>query len=229
MLTKVNNNNYFLGSGELYKQYIRKSFKEAHDNLNGYILIKNTNDIYVYNYNNNRYYKHNKIQVEFNGHKFVKHIDSFDQNNYLIANKLRMYVLSLIDKKNDIILGIGGEYYIYFPFINSNKYIGISNHMSIINDAKYNILWSKNYFVDYNNISNFPKITYADCIILNVFNVHINILNYIENIKFKKIILISCNLPDVKFKLLITKFKIISIKYFKNITGIIRVILIEKK
>jgi hypothetical protein len=140
-----------------------------------------------------------------------------------------MYVLSLIDKNIETILGIGGEYYIYFPFINAKKYIGMSNHISIINDAKYNILWSINYLVDYNNKNTYPKIIFADSIILNVFNININIIEYIEKIKFNKLILISCNLSDNKFNLLITKFKILGIKYFKNLTGIIRIILLTPK
>ncbi len=229
MLTKVNNNNYHLGSGELYKYFVQNNILEGQDNLNGYLLVNNKGNIYVYNYYNNKSYKHNKIQIEFNGYKFVKHIDSFDQNNYLIANKVRLYVLSLIDKNNNIILGIGGEFYIYFYFINALKYIGISNHQSIINDSKYNIPCSTNYLVDYNNNKTYPIIKNADCIILNVFNIHKNIIEYIEKIKFKKLVLISCNLPDNKFKMLVSKFKIVSIKYFKNLTGMIRIILLTKK
>lgn len=227
MLTKVNSFNYNLGTGQLNKYFLQHNFNEALDNLNGNLLVKKNNCIYVYNYHKNKYYNHNKIQIDVNGHKFVKQIDSFDQNNHLIANKIRLYVLSLIDKNNDVILGIGGEYYIYFYFAHAQRYIGMSNHLAIINDAKYNVPCAENYLVDYNNKTTYPIIKYADCIILNVFNIHVNIIEYIETIKFKKIIVIACNLPDSKMLLLKNKFKIKSIKYFKNIAGIIRVILLN--
>jgi hypothetical protein len=235
MLTKVNRYNYHLGTSNIIS-YISK-FQEIlendfliQDNMNGHILVKLYDKTFLYNYNIDKYYNHNRIQIQINGYTISKQIDSFDQNNCLIANKIRNHIIKLFSF-NDIntILGIGGEYYIYFPFINANNYIGISNHKSIIEDANYNIPFSKNYLVDYNNISTFPKIGVVDNIILNVYNIHDNIIKYIKSLEFKNLIFISCNLSNNKLEKIINNFKIMYIKYFKNIDGLIRIILIKNK
>ena len=272
MLTKISSlEAMHLASGNIKKI---KNFDVIHDNMNGYLLIKYKNKTYLLNYYNNKIYLYNRIQIHFNGITISKQIDSFDQNNYLIANKLRLYVLSLcnsggstersafvgtsqiggihsaslrrsprsankdispsitsrsVNKINNL-LGIGGEYYLYFPFIQANNYIGISNHKSIIEDADYNIHYSKNYLVDYNNIFTYPEIDRAETILLNVYNIHVNIIKYIKSIKFNKLIIISCDLSENKLLLLKNNFKIHKIKYFHNFDNLIRVIeLINKK
>ena len=209
-----------------------KNFDVIQDNMHGYILVNYKNKSYLLNYYNNKKYLYNRIQIHFNGITISKTIESFDQNNYLIANKLRLYVLSLcnlsawtrigkecfsysyrillkqnhtleaLNNKINTILGIGGEYYLYFPFIQANNYIGISNHQCIIDDAQYNNHYSKNYLVNYDNIFTYPQIDRAEIIILNVYNIHTNIIKYIKSIKFDKLIIISCNLPDKKLLLL---------------------------
>jgi hypothetical protein len=63
-----------------------------------------------------------------------------------------------------------------------------------------------------------------DLIVLNVFNIHENIIQYIKNLKFSKLIIIACSLSDSKLKLLSDNFRIRKIKYFKNFTSWIRVI-----
>lgn len=225
MLSKVNNSNYFLGTNEIIKYY--SSIKDVliiQDNLYNSLLIKTKDNIFIYNYKNKKIYKHNRIQIYFNNSIILKQIYSFDQNNILIANKIRKYVLFLCKDNYDEILGIGGEYYIYFPFIIAKKYYGISNHKSIIEDAEYNILFSNNYLVDYNLIKSYPIINKADIIILNVIKIHNNIIKYIKTINYKHIIIIACNLSDNKLKLLSDNFEIIKIKYFNNINNFIRVI-----
>lgn len=222
MLSKIYSyDSIYLGTDNIKKI---KKFDAIQDNMNGYLLIKNKNKTYLLNYNNKKKYLYNRIQIHFNGITIAKQIESFDQNNYVIANKLRYYVLSLCKNKINNLLGIGGEYYMYFPFIQANNYIGISNHQSIIDDAQYNIRYSKNYIVDYNNIFSYPTIISAEIIILNVYNIHINIIKYIKSIKFDKLIIISCDLPDNKLELLKNNFKIIKIKYFHNFNNLIRII-----
>jgi len=206
-----------------------KNFDVIQDNMHGYILVNYKNKSYLLNYYNNKKYLYNRIQIHFNGITISKTIESFDQNNYLIANKLRLYVLSLCKNQIDTLLGIGGEYYLYFPFIKANNYIGISNHQCIIDDAKYNIPFSKNYLVDYNNIFTYPEIYKAETIILNVYNIHINIIKYIKSISFEKLVVISCDLPDNKLLLLKNNFRIINIKYFYNFRNLIRIIQLVKK
>jgi len=273
MLTKISS----LEAIHLASDNIKKikNFDVIHDNMNGYLLIKYKNKSYLLNYYNNKIYLYNRIQVHFNGITISKQIDSFDQNNYLIANNLRLYVLSLcnlsawsriektcfsyshymllkqnynkdmkqseisddnyrvqrsnytleaLNNKINTILGIGGEYYLYFPFIQANNYIGISNHQCIIDDAQYNNHYSKNYLVNYDNIFTYPQIDRAEIIILNVYNIHTNIIKYIKSIKFDKLIIISCNLPDKKLLLLKNNFTIQKIKYFHNFDNLIRII-----
>lgn len=249
MLSKVEYSNVNFATDQI-KEYCKKNTNiiKIQDNLIDSLLVKTNENTYLFNYKNNKKYFYDKIQIEFNDHKIIKHIDSFDQNNILISNKLRKYVLSLLNAINNntiidntvigkninnytinIIIGIGGEYYLYFPFIKANKYIGMSNHQSIIDDAKNNVPYSINYLVDYNNYSQLPVIKSADIILVNLFNININIIHYISKIECNKIILISCNLPDNKLLLIQKYFKIISIETFSNLSGFIKVFQLVRK
>lgn len=224
-----NENEKVKGKGET------KLIKRIQDNLSGYLLIQYMDSSFIqYNYYLNKWYSHNKIQIDFNGIKIIKQIDSFDQNNWMIGNKLRNYVLNRIKQINEFefkisaILGIGGEYYLYWVGLmermkNIDILIGISNHKSIIEDAKLNIPWSNNYIVDYNKLSSYPQINSTDLVLINLFQINSNVIKYLTNIKFKKIILIACNLSDSKLKLL-KNFKLEKIKYFINFDSFLRVI-----
>lgn len=229
MLTKVIRSSSSFGTQNIVDYY--KTNLNAYiiqDNLNGKILVKtNKGKIYLYDYNKKKCYSHNKIQIQWNDKPIIKHLDSFDQNNLLIANKLRDYVLKeCLDNNNtsnNYILGIGGEYYIYFPYIKSKNYYGMSNHNSIVLDAKTNVPYSHNWLVNYDKIQmQFNNI--FDIIILNVYNIHEKIIKWIIQHKFVKLIIISCDLSDSKLKLLSDNFKIKKIKYFKNVTSWIRII-----
>lgn len=214
MLSKVNKSNIYLGTNELQKLYNDTKYELAHDNLNNHIIYKLNNKNYIKNYITNKIYNHNRIQVEILGEKIIKQIDSFDQNNINISNKIRKSVLLLCNDNNyNTILGIGGEFYVYFKFIKANEYIGMSNHQCIVDDANYNVPYSKNYLVDYNNIININK---ADLIILNVYNICESIIKYIHNLKFQKLIIITCCLTDKKLKQLTKYFKLKIIKHIQN-------------
>jgi hypothetical protein len=178
------------------------------DNVEGYLIIKYKNDpnTKMFNYYLNKFYSHNLIQIHWliSDHIILKQIDSFDQNNWIIGNKLRTWVLyqikltNILEYKINSILGIGGEYYLYW--------------------------------VDYNKLDSYPKISIPiDLILINLAQLNTNIVQYISKIQFKKIILIICNLPDTKLQLLKDKFKILKIKYFKNYDNLIRIMLMEKK
>jgi tRNA/tmRNA/rRNA uracil-C5-methylase (TrmA/RlmC/RlmD family) len=240
MLSKVcvpNNlaTNFILNFINIYDK--NNLIEKIQDNLEGYFLIKYKNGkIIIYNYYLNKFYAHKFIQINFNDKKIIKQIDSFDQNNTIIASKMRLYVLKCInnlyqDKFNiNSILGIGGEYYLYWIFFNNVKnLIGISNSDTIINDAKLNIPWSNNYLVDYNNIKSYPKIIECNIILINLFQINNNVIEYIKNIKFDRIIIISCNLSNNKLKTLVKYFLIKKIKYFRNFDGLIRIIEFIKK
>jgi len=231
MLSKVNKSNIFLGTTELQKLYNDTNYELAQDNLNNHIIYKLNNKNYIKNYITNKVYNHNRIQLEILGEKIIKQIDSFDQNNINISNKIRKTVLSLSLINNNTynnILGIGGEFYVYFKFIKAIEYIGMSNHQCIVDDANYNVPYSKNYLVDYNNISNTSitsnNISKADLIILNVYNICESIIKYIHNIEFKKLIIITCCLSDKKLKQLTKYFKLKTIKHIQNFNSWICVI-----
>lgn len=241
MLTKVSEPNH-LTTPNIVKWYKRNKLsndvERIQDNLKGCLLIKLKSDkIILFNYYLNRYYSHNLIQVHWNENIILKQIDSFDQNNWLVGTSLRNYVLQKIKYINKYefeiknVLGIGGEYYLYWGQMNwTKKLIGISNHESIIADANLNIPWSYNFLVNYNDLNTYPQILYSiDLILINLAQINRNTINYIEGIEFKKIILIICNLPDSKLKLLKEIFNIKKIKYFKNYTNLIRIIEINKK
>lgn len=239
MLSKVNKNNIFLGTTELQKLYNNTNYELAQDNLNNHIIYKLNNKNYVKNYIINKLYNHNRIQVDILGEKIIKQIDSFDQNNINISNKIRKTVLSLANDNTNYnnvlslanntnynnVLGIGGEFYVYFKFIKANEYIGMSNHQCIVDDATYNVPYSKNYLVDYTSINN-NIITNkkSDLIILNVYNICESIIKYIHNIEFQKLIIITCCLTDKKLKQLTKYFKLKTIKHIQNFNSWICII-----
>jgi hypothetical protein len=224
MLSKVNQSSKFLGTKQLKNL---KFFDIAQDNLNGMIIFKLNNIIQIYNYIENKYYNHDRIQIIILNEIFIKHIDSFDQNNILISNKIRNTVLSFCKESYLNILGVGGEFYVYFRFINSKNYYGISNHKSIIDDANINSPYSNNYLENYNNIK--FSISTVDIIILNVFTITNSIINYIQNIDFKRLIIISCCLNDKILKKINTKFKLNTIKHIQNFKSWITILICTKK
>ena len=85
-----------------------------------------------------------------------------EMENYKLLVKQNCAKIWHLLENEEIFLGIGGEYYIYFPFIKSIQYIGISNHNSIISDANYNLQFYirnySNHLVNYNNLKTFPKL-----------------------------------------------------------------------
>ena len=226
MLSKVDRigKDYSTGAIANFNHY----YDKIYDNLEGSLLFRTDDKDYVYMSNLNKYYNYNRIQFEYKNKRISKKLDSFNQNNILIANKIRDYVLRLVDvhQSYNTILGIGGEYYLYFLFIKASNYIGLSNNKTIIDDANYNIPYSVNKLVDYNNYETFPSdIKEVDVIIINLFNLTEKLIEYLRKaIKFQKIIIISCNLNDKKFGVLAKTFKIKNIKYFQNYKSLIRII-----
>ena len=237
MLTKVSEPNHLATPNIIkwFKNNFNNDFVERiQDNMEGYLIIKykNNPNPKLFNYYLNRYYSHNLIKIHWGEKIILKQIDSFDQNNWVIGNKLRNWVLNKINLINmyefkiNSILGIGGEYYLYWVRLNLvSNLIGISNHLSIVSDSNLNVPWSSNYLVDYNKLETYPQIKIElDLVLINLAQLNSNVVKYLTKLKFKKIILIICNLPDSKLKLLSDNFKILQIKYFKNYDNLIRVI-----
>lgn len=225
------------------QNYIKENLEQSQniekiqDNMEGFLLIKYIDGkIHGYNYLLNKYYIHNKIRINFFHNYVIKQIESFDQNNWVVGNKIRNYVINKIkwisqyEFNINNILGIGGEYYLYWTCLTFiKKFIGITNSKSIWEDANYNIPWSNNYLINYNNLSEYPQIVSIDLIIINLSNINTNIIKFILKLHFKKIIVIVCDLPNSKLKLLSDNFIIKKIKYFKNFDGIIRIMDLYKK
>ena len=197
MLSKVNSTNWLLGTNNIIK-YVNEikqsnqnySFELIQDNLDDYLLIKSDNQILFYNYKTNlSNNKIKQIRLKILGKYFWKQIESFDQNNITIGNKLRKFIIEQFDNLNsnssnssNIFLGIGGESYIYSPIIKHThtRYIFLSNHLTIISDANFNLkfynLDYSNYLVNYNNIDTFPKLltNLIYNVVINVSNLHQN-------------------------------------------------------
>ncbi len=234
MLTKVNNLNIEYGTNEIICYSKINNFKTVQDNLDGLLLVNTENKTYLYDYIRCKKINFNRIPIKINDFVIWKQIDSFDQNNPKIANKIRNQVLLWINNdKSSNLLGIGGEYYIYFKLTNYKKCIGMSNHMSIISDSKYNLQFNpeyKNYFVDYNNLKSYPNLN-EECydIIINVVNIHENIIKYISNINFKKLILITCKPLEKKIKMLNKYLKLVKLKHFLNVNSWITLCVFTKK
>jgi hypothetical protein len=235
MLSKINKSNKHLGSGQIVKfnndnhsLHFSADYDYLHDNLINYILVKHNKKQYLFDYKLNKIIIYNRLPILFNDYVFWKQIDSFDQNNIFIANKIRNQVLKYSQKFTNNLLGIGGEYYMYFNFINCKKYIGISNHKSIIEDANFNTCNSNNYLVNYNDLDSYPIIDDSYDVIINVYNLHENIIKYVNDNNIQNIIIISCNLPDNKLKLLAKTFRLKSFTHILNFKSWITIILASK-
>ena len=232
-LTKIRSNNYI----ETFLTRNLKAFLNSNSHLDNFVafdnsefvIIKNNND--YYHFRDNKLKKINKLRtsVEFNNKIFLKDIDSFDQNNKLICNKIRKTVLYLIDSDiNKTLIGIGGEFYIYFSFLKYKNYIGISNHQTIIDDANINCAFHVNNYsnklVDYNKfeINN----NNSSNIIINLVTVLDTVIKEIAKIDFDKLVIISCKpLKPILSKL----FKLQYIEHFDNYNGFVSVSLWKKR
>ena len=232
MLSKVLKNNVSFGTDAI-KQFTKSNdFDVIHDNLDGLLLVKDKTDIYIWNYKTNKRYNCNRIKIEFNGKYFYKQIDSFDQNNVKQSKNIRKTVLTNFKfiEKSDNILGIGGEYYLYFPFIKYEKYFGLTNHKSIVEDANYNCRYSINNLVDYNSLQSFIKLdkTIKYDVIINVVNIHENIIKYVSSYNCKNIIIITCKPLENKIKMLQKYLILKKINHILNINSLITICLFEK-
>lgn len=232
MLSKVTINNISFGTEPIKKFAEFNEFDIIQDNLKGLLLVKDKDKIYIWNYMTSKRYNYHRIQIEFNNKIFFKQIDSFDQNNIKRSKYIRKSVLDYcktFNKSNDLI-GIGGEYYIYFPFITKYKYYGISNHQSIVEDADYNFPNSINSLVDYNKLDTYPKLDNLNSydVIINVINIHENIIKYICNYNVENIIIITCKPLDKKI-LMLNKYLVLKkITHVLNINSIISICFFKK-
>ena len=159
-----------------------------------------------------------------------KSIDSFHQNNILIASDIYNYINKLLKfNNNKTWLGIGGEFMLYFlnhrytSNIYPDKYIGITNSYDILDDAEFNNslhhINIKLKLVDYNVINNYPELNQDTCVVIQVSCINQTLIDYLINNKYiKNIIIINCHKKDYDKKTirLKTKFKQASSHYWIN-------------
>lgn len=236
MLTKVSYSNYQFGTEQIIKFSIGNKYDIIQDNLEGLLLISYNHKVYLYNYFTSKFINYNRIPLIINGLTIWKQIDSFDQNNPKICSKIRNQAINYLKfNKSNNILGIGGEFYVYFKLLDYSKYIGISNHKSIISDSEYNFSLDRfkkvsNSLVDYDKEKTFPTFDSDEYdIIINVVNIHENIIKYISKLNCKKIIIITCKPFDKKIKMLSKYLTLKKITHFVNINSLVSIGVFIKK
>jgi len=179
--------------------------------------------------------KLNKIKFKIGELYIWKSINSFHQNNMLIAHDIYDYINKLLKiNYSKTWLGIGGEFMLYFlnhRYTSNNypeKYIGITNSSDILEDAVFNNnLHNINInlsLINYNKIENYPILDANTCVIIQVSCLTQVLVDYLINNKFiKNIIIINCHKKDYDKKTikLKTKFKQISSRYWMNGNNII--------
>ena len=189
--------------------------------LKNYIIKNNHIGDITIDYNNKiRTNKHNLIPFLLCNHIIFKYIDTFQQNNKLLANNIRKQVVYL-SQDFDNITCIGGESFIY-PILlqnnnnnnnNNNKYNFYSNSNKLVLEAIHNF----NIYFRNNNIHNNCKIiNYNNNIeihnnlIINLDCLNTNLLKYINNKNnINNIIIINCKPNDFWKKIkLLHKYKL---------------------
>jgi len=156
---------------------------------------------------------------------------SFQQNNIVIGQRIRKYILTVlqdiiinIKKINNIqnifLTCVGGESYFYGLLSNFDSIYHITNNSSIHKDSEFNKeIYKKekktvlNNLVDYNDNIYFPDNSFY-CVI-NLSSLNTNLVTVINNHYFKKIVIISCNHKDFWKKIgYLTRYKLVERKKF---------------
>ena len=137
------------------------------------------------------------IPINFLGKVMFVNKNSFIQSNKILSKIIRKNVLNNISKKHiNTLTCIGGESYMYSFFVNF-KTTFFTNNSLILNDAELNKQFYKptldNKLVDYNKDK---FLVSTDYLIINLSKLNLNLIKQINNIKIKKIIIISCHHKD---------------------------------
>lgn len=186
------------------------------------------------------YHKFNNFVVAISSH-------SFQQNHQKLGDMIRKYVASIIKNtvKNDNILSIGGESYLY-GLTTNNKVIHLTNNENIKNDCDYNfnVLYNNTSKLLYNKIVNYNAINEGlDETILNIINnktrlcilnlskLNNDIIELLNLSNINKIIIINCHHNDFwkktkklnNFKLITRqKFICYEMKYFITVNVFVK-------
>lgn len=151
---------------------------------------------------------------------------SFKQPHKVLSKKIRLYVMR--ELKNNKIITIGGESYLYGLLGNFDEIIHYTKYPSVYHDCNYNnSIFNKNIsnnLVNYNTIDNLPIGDYD--ILLNLHKLSKNLIKVINKNKYRNLYIISCSHDDFwkKVKLLDNytlvkrkKFICYKLKYFLTV------------
>lgn len=150
--------------------------------------------------------------------------NSFKQDK-IVAKKLRLYVNSLLIKKN--LTCIGGEGYL-LGMVNKNvkDIINYTNSKYIYDDVNFNNKFyrkiKQNLLIDYNKTCSLDNIDSSTLelnsqLLINLANLNVNIMNIINNIYYDEIIIINCHHSNFWKRInILTNYKLVSRKYFIN-------------
>lgn len=210
-----------------------------------YIIYITGDIVKVYNCYNKRFFNYNQgiskpsiIPESINRCsqelQIFRQIDTFQQNDRRSTKEIRSFVNSyltkMLHKKNNILYGIGGEFYLYF-LLNKKYYkqfYGFSNSQSIINIAERNLsnyLKSQDYSlrqVKYDSMDLSIKMDEGiSSIIINLSSVPVNIFRLLTLNSFDKIVIITCNqvVFNKRRKMLDSKYKFVDFRHIKSQTA----------
>jgi hypothetical protein len=169
-----------------------------------------------------------------------KSIESWDQNVVKVARDLRNYVLKRFEsfvERGFNVIGIGGEYFLYFSKLDYNHFYGITNMLSIKNDADFNMnIYNRgkysNRMINYMNIKSYPDIDVNKSydVIINLSTIYQEVINYLHKININNLIIITCDAKKnvTRLGILVARLKLKSIETFYSGTCV-RVYYFTKK
>ena len=206
---------------DIYNEFLDSKIKLwLYENFRGNIALDYRNRIRI---------KNQLIPFSINNKIIFKYLDTFQQNNKKVSDKIRKCVLNQIEDK---VLCIGGESYIYG--LECEKYVFCSNCKKLCYENDFNSkIYHKNtetfYIENYNKIKNEIKTIYPT-VIINLSKLNKELMVYLNNKDIEKIIIINCKPSDFwKKNKYLNKFKINTIKHFITNIGIITVNILLKK
>lgn len=172
-----------------------------HNNFKGDIALDYRNRVRIHN---------SLIPFLLNKKIIFKYLDTFQQNNSYLSNKIRKYVFLNIDNN---VMCIGGESYIYG--IECDNFIYYSNCEKLCFESDYNSNSKSIYIKDYNKLDKKQfKIIYP-IVIINLSKLNKELLLLLNSFEIYKIIIINCHHKDFWKKIkYLDKFKLINREKF---------------
>ena len=187
------------GNNNLLHPILNRFIK--HNHFKGDIALDYRNRVRIHN---------SLIPFLLNKKIIFKYLDTFQQNNSYLSNKIRKYVFLNIDNS---IMCIGGESYIYGT--ESKNFIYYSNCKKLCFESDYNSNNKSIYIKDYNKLDKKQfKIIYP-IVIINLSKLNKELLLLLNSFEIHKIIIINCHHKDFWKKIkYLDKFKLINREKF---------------